>query len=560
MPQDPSDPSESSRPNSAIRPIDSKSVHRITSGQVIVDLQIAAKELVENFLDAGATNIEVRFKDCGLKTIEVIDNGTSITPEDYESIGTHGTVLVFDNTGRLTSCSGKVARQIIARNYGHVMVTGLFVPLPVRRKGLERYTKRDFTKALNLIIVFAYSGKKTTQLRTDVRRFVESEAWITGPSTQALTSCLATFARDGVRPVKDMENEGDSDSPEDEEGAEQTLADEERNSSLRKINKDVDDDEMGDEGRSSTDVVDKTIAIDPSDSEDNQDEPLKQPNDVSYAAATVASPPSPQVDDDLTSNEEPLPSLSSEGAPSGGVVPTAPSSPSKVSNVCAEVVRMVVGVRSRTYNQCMVCIPGAEVHLQPPQPAPRSSNLESADLGADDENATAALARVLSKADFSLMDVVASSTSGLSWRLRKAGGRARLRTCSSRRRDSSLRGYSRGAYWSWTAADELVALENMGVLQKNGFEVALDGDQPAGRRLKLLAQPVCKNTESDIEGEMLASAVLTKIVPEINDSTLGNLVRSSKTCAMFAMRACRRGTMAGAALNTKQMTTAHGKD
>lgn len=41
----------------AIKPIDSHSIHRITSGQVVIDLQTAAKELVENSLDAGATNI-----------------------------------------------------------------------------------------------------------------------------------------------------------------------------------------------------------------------------------------------------------------------------------------------------------------------------------------------------------------------------------------------------------------------------------------------------------------------------------------------------------------------
>lgn len=56
-----------------------------------------------------------------------------------------------------------------------------------------------------------------------------------------------------------------------------------------------------------------------------------------------------------------------------------------------------------------------------------------------------------------------------------------------------------------TAADELVALENMSVLQQNGFEVAVEEDQPAGRRLRLVAQPVSKNTEFDSQG---ASRVL----------------------------------------------------
>ena len=42
---------------SAIHAIDVESVHKIASGQVIVDLQTAVKELVENSIDAGATSI-----------------------------------------------------------------------------------------------------------------------------------------------------------------------------------------------------------------------------------------------------------------------------------------------------------------------------------------------------------------------------------------------------------------------------------------------------------------------------------------------------------------------
>jgi hypothetical protein len=69
-----------------IQEIDSSSVHNITSGQVILEPASIVKELVENSLDAGATNIEVIVKDHGMSLIQVSDNGHGIPKDDFQAI------------------------------------------------------------------------------------------------------------------------------------------------------------------------------------------------------------------------------------------------------------------------------------------------------------------------------------------------------------------------------------------------------------------------------------------------------------------------------------------
>ena len=60
-----------------------------------------------------------------------------------------------------------------------------------------------------------------------------------------------------------------------------------------------------------------------------------------------------------------------------------------------------------------------------PRPAPRSSDLEHADLAADNGNATATLACVRSKADFGAMHVIGQFNRGfIVARLRKTDGAA----------------------------------------------------------------------------------------------------------------------------------------
>ncbi|CAE6535083.1 unnamed protein product [Rhizoctonia solani] len=190
---------EMSDTTQTIKSIDKESVHRITSGQVVVDLATAVKELVENSLDAGASSIEVRFKDQGLTSLEVIDDGTGIDKANYAAVARKhhtsklsqlsdllsvqtfgfrgealaslcalcervtittataeeapmGTVLQFARSGELESSSKKVARQ----RGTTILVEKLFAPLPVRRRELERMIKRDFSRALQLLQAYAF--------------------------------------------------------------------------------------------------------------------------------------------------------------------------------------------------------------------------------------------------------------------------------------------------------------------------------------------------------------------------------------------------------------------
>ncbi|PKY01616.1 putative DNA mismatch repair protein [Aspergillus campestris IBT 28561] len=179
-----------------IKAIEARSVHQIQSGQVIVDLCSVAKELVENSVDAGATSIEVRFKNNGLDSIEVQDNGGGIAPENYENLALkHYTSKLssYDDLSRLQTfgfrgealsslcalgdfhvitaqahqapkanrlefeTSGKLKKtQIVAGQKGTtVSVAGLFKKLPVRRRELEKNIKREYGKVLNLLHAYA---------------------------------------------------------------------------------------------------------------------------------------------------------------------------------------------------------------------------------------------------------------------------------------------------------------------------------------------------------------------------------------------------------------------
>lgn len=182
-----------------VRAINKSVVHRICSGQVILDLSSAVKELVENSLDAGASSIEICLKEYGEESFKVIDNGCGISPTNFkvlalkhhtskigdfadlqslktygfrgealsslcalgsltietrtkdEPIGTH---LTFAHSGLVTA-EKKTARQVGTT----VTVEKLFSNLPVRSKEFSRNIRREYGKLISLLNAYAVIAK-----------------------------------------------------------------------------------------------------------------------------------------------------------------------------------------------------------------------------------------------------------------------------------------------------------------------------------------------------------------------------------------------------------------
>jgi DNA mismatch repair protein PMS2 len=72
--------------SSELKLLKRQDIYRICSGQSVVDLATAVKELVENAIDANATQIEIKLKEYGKEYIEVSDNGSGIASQTFDTI------------------------------------------------------------------------------------------------------------------------------------------------------------------------------------------------------------------------------------------------------------------------------------------------------------------------------------------------------------------------------------------------------------------------------------------------------------------------------------------
>nr|XP_012231577.1 PREDICTED: mismatch repair endonuclease PMS2 [Linepithema humile] len=185
------DPVATTEKSKKIEAINKETIHHICSGQVVLDLAIAVKELVENSLDSNATVIDVKLTDYGKTCISVSDNGTGILEQDFEalslkhhtsklreftdltevntfgfrgealsslcalselsivtkhSLSQHGFKLDFDKNGILTK------KEPCAREKGTtVHVRNIFKNLPVRAKEFQKNLKKEYARTIQVL-------------------------------------------------------------------------------------------------------------------------------------------------------------------------------------------------------------------------------------------------------------------------------------------------------------------------------------------------------------------------------------------------------------------------
>ena len=168
--------------------------NKIAAGEVVERPASVVKELVENSLDAGSTNIKIIIKEFGIEQIRIIDDGSGISNDDLEraflrhatskiredydlfhikTLGFRGEALAsISSVSRVTikSCAGEAQGKMLVLEAGKVIseeyyapikgtdlsVENLFYNTPARLKYL-RNAHTEQANITNVIYKFALS-------------------------------------------------------------------------------------------------------------------------------------------------------------------------------------------------------------------------------------------------------------------------------------------------------------------------------------------------------------------------------------------------------------------
>ena len=127
--------------------------NKIAAGEVVERPSSVVKELVENSIDAGSTNIKIIIKEFGIQQIRIIDNGSGITNDDLaraflrhatskisadydlfhiETLGFRGEALAsISSVSKVTikSCAGEAQGKMLILEGGKVVSEEYYAPI-----------------------------------------------------------------------------------------------------------------------------------------------------------------------------------------------------------------------------------------------------------------------------------------------------------------------------------------------------------------------------------------------------------------------------------------------
>ncbi|CAJ0759064.1 16122_t:CDS:10 [Entrophospora sp. SA101] len=623
---------------SSIKPIDSTSIHKICSGQVILDLAMAAKELVENSLDAKAKTIEIRFKEYGLQSIEVIDDGTGIHEQNYESLALkHHTsklsnfedLLDIESFGfrgealsslcalsklTVTTCTEEnvpTGAKLDKRGTS-IMLQNIFELLPVRYHDFKKNIKREFAKTLVLLQAYALICENIRIICTNqVKKSARTKLLSTnGTNNNIKDNIINLFGSKLFDHLITLDLKISFNINNKKINKISSGNSENQNEDLKYINifgyisKPIKGCGRGSNDRQYFYIngrpYKRTIFIHDEDeiieSLKNEMNKLFEPFRSTFTCFNVGKIELPKHDTNESDNNI------------SGIVEKATLHTKRSSrnfnnyslDVNDETTSNTIDLdQNKDVDSDLQNIIRCDSNLQNVRNSSNRpkinvdfnfetfklkkkknfiSNYESKEIinqsKTDNENylkhagilvrdnviAEQVLEKVITKKDFSLMEIIGQFNRGfIITKLWNSDDGFDLFIIDQHASDEKYNFETLQLHTKiqtqplispralqLTATEELTATENLDILQSNGFELLVDLDAPPTNRVKLIAQPIIKNMIFEIKD-------LEELIHMLSENPR-TLVRCSKAKKMFASKACHKSVMVGDALNKQQMT------